>query len=150
MLLVILVLFLLRGVMNGFLTEFSGLLGLVGGLWYASSAYKDVAPYLANMILNPAWRDLVAYGLVFISVLLAVALLAHGLSKILSLSVLASMDKGLGAALGLVRGLVVCSALLVLLRHFLPDVDFFKTSLITPWLEPFLRFARLYLPASLV
>ena len=109
MLLVILILFLLRGVMNGVLAEFSGLLGLVGGLCYASYAYKDVAPYLANMVQNPAWRDLVAYGLVFASVLLAVALLAYGVSKVFSLMVLASLDKGLGAVLGLVRGLVACS-----------------------------------------
>ena len=149
MLLVILVLFLLRGVMNGILAEFSGLLGMVGGLWYASYAYKDVAPYLANLLRNPAWRDLAAYGLVFVSVLLAVALLAHGVSKVLSLTVLASLDKGLGAVLGLLRGMVVCSVSLVLLRHFLPDVDFFKNSLITPWMGPFLHFAKLYLPVSL-
>ena len=150
MLLVILILFLLRGVMNGFLAEFSGLAGLVGGLCYASYAYNDIAPYLANMIRNPAWRDLVSYGLVFISVLLAVALLAHGISKVFSLMVLSSLDKGLGAMLGLLRGMVVCSVSLVLLRHFLPDVDFFKNSLVTPWMEPFLHFAKLYLPTSLV
>jgi len=150
MLLVILVLFLLRGVMNGVLSEFAGLLGLVGGLWYASYAYKDVVPYLSNMIQNPAWRDLVAYGLVFVSVLLAAALLAFGLSKIFSTMVLSTLDKGLGAVLGLVRGMVVCSVSLVLLRYFLPDVDFFKNSLVTPWMGPFLHFAKLYLPASLV
>ena len=149
MLLVLLVLFLLRGVMNGFLSEFSGLLGLVGGLCYASHAYKDLTPYLANLIHDPAWRDLVGYGLVFASVLLAVALLAYGVSKVFSLMVLSSLDKGLGAVLGLLRGMVVCSVSLVLLRHFLPDVDFFKNSLITPWMGPFLHFAKLYLPVSL-
>ena len=148
-LLVILVLFLLRGVMNGFLAEFSGLLGLLGGLWYAHYAYKDVAPYLANIIQHPAWRDLIAYGLVFASVLAAAALLVHVLSKALSLTVLSSLDKGLGAVLGLGRGMVICSVSLVLLRHFLPDVHFFKNSLVTPWLGPFLNFAKLYLPASL-
>jgi membrane protein required for colicin V production len=149
MLLVLLVLFLLRGVMNGFLSEFSGLLGLAGGLCYASYAYKDITPYLANLIHDPAWRDLIGYGLVFASVLLAVALLAYGVSKVVSLMVLSSLDKGLGAVLGLLRGMVVCSVSLVLLRHFLPDVDFFKNSHVTPWMEPFVHFARLYLPASL-
>ena len=149
-LLVILVLFLLRGIMNGFLTEFSGVLGLLGGLWYANYAYKDVIPYLANAIQNPAWRDLAAYGLVFVSVLLATALLIHVLSKILSLTVLSSLDKGLGAVLGLLRGMVICSVSLVLLGHFLPDVHFFENSLVKPWMGPFLHFAKLYLPASVV
>jgi len=149
-LLVILVLFLLRGIMNGVLTEFSGLLGLLGGLWYANYAYQDIAPYLAKMIQHSGWRDLAAYGLVFVSVLLAAALLVHVLSKVLSLMVLPSLDKSLGAVLGLVRGMVICSVSLVLLRHFLPDVHFFKNSLVTPWMVPFLNFARLYLPASLV
>jgi membrane protein required for colicin V production len=149
-LLVILVLFLLRGIMNGFLAEFSGLLGLLGGLWYANSAYKDIIPYLAKVIRDPAWCDLVAYGLVFVSVLVAAAVLVHVLSKALSLTVLASLDKGLGAALGLVRGMVLCSVSLVLLHHFLPDVHFFKNSLVTPWLGPFVNFAKMYLPGSVV
>ena len=150
LLLCILVLFLLRGIMNGFLSEFSGLLGLIGGLWYASSAYQDVAPYLADLIRHPVWRDLIAYGLVFVSILLAVALLTHVLSKILSLTALPPLDKGLGAVLGLVRGMLVCSISLVLLSHFLPDMPFFENSLVAPWMGPFLNFARLYLPASLV
>ena len=149
-LLCILVLFLLRGVMNGFLPEFSGLLGVVGGLWYANHAYRDVTPYLADFVRHPVWRDLAAYGLVFASVLLAVALLTHIVSKVLSLKIQPKLDKGLGAVLGLARGMVVCSISLVILRHFLPDMPFFKNSLITPWMGPFLNFARLYLPAGLV
>ena len=149
-LLLILLLFLLRGVMNGFLAEFSGLLGLFGGLWYASYVYIDLVPYLANVIKDSFWRDLAAYGLVFVSVLAAVALLARVVSKAFSLIAPPLLDKGLGAALGLVRGMVVCSVSLVLLRHFLPDMHFFKNSLVTPWMGPFLNFARLHLPAGLV
>ena len=149
-LLLLLLLFLLRGVMNGFLAEFAGLLGLFGGLWYASYAYTDLVPYLANVIKSPFWRELAAYGLVFVSVLAAVALLARMVSKVFSLIAPPFLDKGLGAVLGLARGMVVCSVSLVLLRHFLPDVHFFKYSLVTPWMGPFLNFARLHLPASLV
>jgi len=149
-LLLLFLLFLLRGVMNGFLAEFSGLLGLFGGLWYASYAYTDLVPYLANVIKNPFWRDLAAYGLVFVSVLAAVALLARVVSKVFSLMAPPLLDKGLGALLGLARGMVVCAVSLVLLRHFLPDMHFFKNSLVTPWMAPFLNFARLYLPAGLV
>jgi len=149
-LLVILVLFLLRGIMNGFLAEFSGLLGLLGGLWYANYAYKDLSPYLVKVLQNPVWRDSVAYGVVFVSVLVAVAVLVHVLSKALSLTVLSSLDKGMGALLGLVRGMVICSVCLVLLRYFMPDVHFFQHSLVTPWLSPFVNFAKLYLPASIV
>jgi membrane protein required for colicin V production len=150
MLLVILVLFLLRGIMNGMLAEFSGLLGLFGGLWYANYAYKDLAPYVAKLIRDPAWCALAAYVLVLISVLAAVALLAYATSKVLSFTVLPPLDKSLGAALGLVRGMLICAICLVLLRHFLPDANFFSNSRITPWLETFMQFARLYLPASLV
>jgi len=149
-LLVILVLFLLRGIMNGFLAEFSGLLGLLGGLWYANYAYKDVTPYLAKLISHPAWSDLAAYGLVFLSVMVAAAFLVRGLSKVLSLTVLTSLDKVLGAALGLIRGMVICSISFVLLLHFLPDMRFFQNSVVMPWMGPFLNFAKLYLPASLV
>jgi len=149
-LLFLLVLFLLRGVMNGFLVEFFALLGLLGGMWYAHFAYTDVAPYIANVIARPFWRDLAAYGLVFVSVLVAAALLARLASKALSLTVPASLDKGLGGVLGLVRGMAVCSVSLVLLQYFLPGMHFFKNSFVTPWMEPFLNFAKLHLPAGLV
>jgi membrane protein required for colicin V production len=149
-LLLLLLLFLLRGVMNGFLAEFAGLLGLFGGLWYASYAYTDLVPYLAKVIKDSYWRDLAAYGLVFVSVLAAVALLARVISKAFSFIAPPLLDKGLGAALGLARGMVACSVSLVLLRHFLPDMQFFKNSHVTPWMEPFLDFARLHLPACLV
>ncbi len=147
-LLVILVLFLLRGVMNGFLSEFSGLLGLLGGLWYAHYAYRDVMPYL-GLIHSPTWRELAAYGLVFLSVIIAAGLLVHFLSKALSLTILPPLDKSLGALLGLVRGMVICSVSLVILRRFLPDVEFFRESVVTPHFQPFVNFARLYLPAGL-
>ena len=146
MLLVILVLFLLRGIMNGLLSEFSGLLGLFGGLWYANYAYRDVAPYLAKVFQDSFWRAFAAYGLVFVSVLVAAALLVHILSKIFSLKVVSPLDKSLGAMLGLLRGMVICSVCLVLLGYFLPEVHFFRNSFVTPWMEPFLNFARLYLP----
>ena len=148
-LLVILVLFLLRGVMNGVLAEFSGLLGILGGLWYASYAYNDITPYLSA--IKPAiWRDFAAYGLVFVSVLLAASLLVHFISRALSISVIPAVDKSFGALLGFVRGMVICSISLILLRHFMPDLNFFKESLVMPWLQPFLNFAKIYLPASLV
>jgi membrane protein required for colicin V production len=148
--LVLLVLFLLRGVMNGLLAEISGLLGLLGGLWYAQYAHQDLVPYLGDAIRNPVWRDLAAYGLVFLTVLLAVDLLGRLASKAFSLTASPLLDKGLGAALGLVRGMVVCSVSLVLLRHFLPDAPFYKDSLVMPWLGPFMKFAGLHLPAGLI
>jgi membrane protein required for colicin V production len=148
--LVLFALFILRGVMNGILGEFSGLVGLLGGLWYANYAHKDVVPHLASLVRNPVWRDLAAYGLVFLSVLLAVELLSRVASKALSLTATSALDKGLGALLGLGRGIVVCSVSLVLLRHFLPDAPFFTDSLITPMLAPVMNFAKRYLPAALV
>jgi membrane protein required for colicin V production len=149
-LLVLLALFLLRGVMNGLLAEISGVLGLLGGLWYASFAYQDVVPYLGDTIRSPVWRDLAAYGLVFLTVLLAADLLARVASKAFSLTASPLLDRGLGAALGLLRGMVVCAVSLVLLHHFLPDAPFYKDSLVTPWLGPFMKFAGLHLPAGLI
>jgi membrane protein required for colicin V production len=147
-LLAILVLFLLRGAMNGLLNEISGLFGLFGGLWYAHHAYGDLAPYL-GFVRSPVWRDSAAYAVVFASVVVAAALLVHLLSKVLSLSVLPSPDKALGAVLGLVRGLAICSVSLVLLNRFLPDVHFFRESVVIPHLRFFIDFAAAYLPASL-
>lgn len=147
--LVLLGLFLLRGVMNGLLIELFGLLGLVGGLLYAGYAHQDVGPYLADLIRRPDWREIASYALVFFGVLLAVDLLTRVASKALSLPASPLLDKGLGAVLGLMRGLVACAICLVLLRHFVSDTPFFKESFVAPWLGPVLDFVKLYLPAGL-
>ena len=147
--LILLGLFLLRGVMNGLLAELFGLLGLIGGLLYAGYAHQDVVPYLVDVIRRPDWREIAAYVLVFFGVLLAADLLARVASKALSLTASPLLDRGLGAALGLVRGIVVCSICLVLLRRFVADAPFFKDSLVIPRMGFLLDFVRAHLPAGL-
>ena len=147
--LILLVLFVLRGVMNGLAGEFSGLLGLLVGLVCAHFAYQSVVPYLADVIRNPVWCDLAAYGLVFFAVLLVVDLLARAVSWVLALTAPALLDKGLGAVLGLVRGIVVCAIFFALLHHFLPDAPFFKDALVTARLGFLVNFAKRWLPACL-
>jgi len=148
--LILLVLFVLRGALNGLASEFSGLLGLIGGLWCAHYAYQDFAPYFADLIRDPFWRDLAAYALILLAVLLLVDLLARVASWALALTLPPLLDKILGAVLGLARGVAVCAVCLALLYYFLPDAPFFRDSFVAAKLDPLVKFARGYLPSGLV
>ena len=145
----ILVLFTLRGFLRGFVGEVAGVVAIVGGLWFAHRFSPQVAVYL-DFVRDPLWRNVLAYALTFLAILLLVGLTARVLQKILSFSFVSWADKLAGAALGLVKGLVICSVLLLLAQRFLSDAAFMRESRVLPYLNSVMHQVRAYLPPDLV
>ena len=81
----ILVFFGTRGFISGFVGEVAGLVSLLGGLWAAHHYHALLAPRL-TLIVDPSWRVIAAYVLIFLGVIISVAILARILQKILSFS----------------------------------------------------------------
>lgn len=145
----ILALFSLRGFVRGFVGEVAGVAAIVGGLWLASRYSPQVALHL-GAIGDPTWRNITAYVLTFLAVLLLVGLLARVLQKILSFSFVSWADKLAGGLMGLTKGLIICALLLMLAQRFISDAAFMRDSRVLPYLNSVIQLVRSHLPPDLV
>ncbi len=146
--LVILIIFCGRGLLRGFGKEVLGIIGLIGGLWGAYTYYPLLAPHL-TFFKTELWRNMLAYGMIFLSVNLLTSLLGHILHQILALAFLLWLDKLLGAALGLLKGLILCAILITVGQYLFTGHTIFNTSATLPHFNMLLEYAQNHIPKDL-
>ena len=104
--LIVMALSVLSAVRKGFSREVIGLaasvFGLILGLWFYGSASVYFEPYVSS----PEIAKFLGFGAVFLAVLSAGALLGWVVSRFLKKTGLSWVDRSLGAAFGIVRGLL--------------------------------------------
>ena len=143
------------------ITGFSVLLGAIRGLsrevlalaswvvaFVVAGAYGgDVAPLLARQIPDESWRVLAAIIALFFVMLLLMSLIAMLVSRVIKSAGLGFEDRVFGGLFGLVRGLLVVLAL-VLLAGFtaLPRQTVWKDAMLAAPLEKLAWFAKQWLP----
>lgn len=145
----ILVYFTIRGFLHGFVGEVAGLVSLIGGFWAANACHADLAPHL-QFIADPSWRVIAAYILIFVAFIIAVAIIARILQKILSFAFVSWADKLAGGALGLSKGILLCSLVLVFLQKFFHNAPFLQHSRVLPYFNTLMTHIRSWLPPELV
>jgi membrane protein required for colicin V production len=128
----VLVLFAGRGILRGFVEELSGLVGLVGGIWLAGRLYPRAGQILNAYIADPIWAETAAFLLILVGVLTAVSLLGGFVRSLLALSFASWPDRLIGGVIGLSKGLIICSAAIMLLHVSLGDPDFTTASRLRP------------------
>jgi membrane protein required for colicin V production len=117
---------------QGFFLEIFSLAGVVLGFLLASWEYSVVASRLT--FINPPWAaNIVAFFLVFV----AIAILAGAIGRIVSWGMkqvgLRWMDRVLGGAFGLVRGLLVVTVAVMATAAFMPDSQVLARSQMAPY-----------------
>jgi len=119
----------LRGFTRQVIALFSWVLGFVAAL--------TLAPPLGNLLPdfagNPTLRYLIAFGAIMIAALLLGALIAWPLRDLLHMSGMGFLDRFLGGLFGIVRGVVVVLALMLVAGlTTLPRHDWWQNSLLAP------------------
>lgn len=108
---------------KGFSREIIGLaaalFALVLGMWFYGLAGSFLIPYVSS----PRVANLIGFLLVVFAVLLCGSMLGWIVNRFLRTVGLSFFDRLLGAAFGLVRGLLVAIALLTAFMAFGPHVD---------------------------
>ncbi|MGH9569891.1 MAG: CvpA family protein, partial [Candidatus Angelobacter sp.] len=121
LILVIMVLSVLLAAAQGFFFEVISLAGAVVGYLLAAWGYGRIAPWFLQYVKQQAFADLAA----FLTIFIAVVLLAGAIARITRWAVreagLRWVDRLLGAAFGLARGIVVVTAGILALTAFAPD-----------------------------
>ena len=144
---VIIILSVLVAAAQGFFLEVFSLAGVVVGFLLAAWEYTTVAGWMT--FINPPWAaNIVAFFVVFT----AVSILAGAIGRIVSWAVreagLRWVDRVLGAAFGIVRGLLVITVIVMATAAFAPNAEWLRQSQTAPYFLVIGRGASWLAPAE--
>jgi membrane protein required for colicin V production len=139
----------LLGLWRGVVSEILALAAWVAAFFVARAEASEVAGWLAGQITEPGMRLAAAYVSIFVGVLLLFAIARMLISLMLKAVGLGLLDRLLGAAFGVMRGvLVVWVAVLVAGMTPLPKADWWRDAILAPPLETAVIAAKPWLPVD--
>ncbi|MGL5682975.1 MAG: CvpA family protein [Marinifilaceae bacterium] len=116
-----------KGFSRGFLIEIATLLGLFVGVFCAMRYAPQVEHYLVNTIaLKSEYNNYIAWFITFLVTLLALMLLAWGVTKLVEMLSLGLINKLLGTFLGMVKYFIIVCVALLLVNFFNSKFAFIK------------------------
>lgn len=146
---VIVLLFLVRGLLRGFISEIAGFVGIFLGLFVAGKYYAALAPQFEQVLDSSSLSAGFAYAALFFAALLVVGLSAAVARRFMTVTMTPLPDSIIGAVVGALKGALVCVIVLALMQRFVPDSPFLKNSLFMEYGGSFVAFARSLLPGFL-
>ena len=144
-LLSVIALFTLRGALRGFLDEVAGLVGILGGVWLAGRYYGELGRIFSQYTTSQ-WVYIVAYVLILCMVMFVISMISRALHSFLKMAYADWINHLAGAAVGGLKGFLICAVMVTLLTYFINDADFIKKSrMIQPIKETIVVFKQ-FLP----
>ncbi len=113
----IVLVFCIRGYLKGFVSEVFSVLILALGLLGAFLGYQSFHPYIRHFIENKDLSLIISFFLIFISITLVLIIIRNTLIRFVDILNLSDMDYLLGILLGLVKGIILCGAVFLFLRN---------------------------------
>lgn len=104
--------------MRGFVYEVLAMAGWVLAALAAFWGLQYVRPFIAPHISNATVADVVGGAVIFLAVLLISSFITHSIAKQVRKSAVSAVDRSLGFAFGLVRGLVLASLCYIMVDSF--------------------------------
>ncbi|MBG0776894.1 MAG: CvpA family protein [Desulfovibrionaceae bacterium] len=118
----------LRGLFRGLVVETASLAGAVVGFFLANSYAPALAPYTAKVLSTTAWAHTASYFAIFAATMILATLLAKAARRLLQIEFAAWLDHVAGGLVGLVKGALICSVILLVLANFFGERDFIMES----------------------
>jgi membrane protein required for colicin V production len=132
--------------MRGFAREVLALAGWVLAFIVANALSGAVAGSFTSVISDGSLRALTAFVAVFVITLIAVSLLALGVSRLLKSAGLGLEDRLLGSVFGLARGVLIVMVMVLLAGlTALPRQPAWSDAMLSPPLEAFARVIKPWL-----
>ena len=120
---VIMIYLILRGIFRGFFMEVASLagvvLGIIAGMQFHGLVAERLRPYIPS--LDTFVLDMLSFAIIFAAFLVVCNLLGWLLKTIVKKIFLGWTDRGLGAALAIVKGIIVANLLIFVLNLFVPS-----------------------------
>ncbi len=118
----IIALSMIFSIVRGFVKEAISLVVWFAALFIASEFYPDLAVYFTSIEDNLLKNGL-AIACLFIVTLILGGLINHAIGQLVKLSGITGTDRLIGAVFGVIRGILVCSALLFFADTFTASSD---------------------------
>ena len=133
--LIIVLLFLARGIWVGLIGQLAFLAALPLGFIAASTFYGKLGHLLLPVVPNPQACFLLTYVLLFIVTYLIIILIGKGLKKVVNITLLGWFDRVMGGIFGLGKAVFISTLLFMTLSGLVAGPrSFFSNSLTTPYL----------------
>lgn len=133
---IITLLFLIRGVWIGLVRQLASIAALVLGFVAAGRYYQQLSELAVPFIDSPKISFIVTYTLLFLVVYLLTITLGFGLKKVMTLTLLGWFDRLMGGLFGLIKAVFVATLLFMLLSGLLDSTNpLFKNSFSLPYLS---------------
>src|SRR5215471_18703825 len=106
---------------HGFFFEIFSLAGTIIGFLLAAWGYGSVAPWFSRYVKTPALADLAGFLTIFFAVVIVAGIIARVVSRAIRAVGLRWIDRFLGGAFGLVRGVVIVTVGVMAITAFAPS-----------------------------
>lgn len=135
----ILLISLVYSVFKGMVREIFSFFAYIGGYLMALNFQDEAIKILSEYVPNPTFTKLLSFMIIFTLTVVAISLMGWGIRKVIhSTPGLSGMDRFLGGAFGLLKGVVISVTILFILGVF---PDFQKKALYGSKLAPYLQTA---------
>ena len=123
--------------LRGFVREALSLAGWILAFFVAKGFYQEFSTLLESQIDTPSLRYAVSWAALFILTLTISGLINYILSQLIEKAGLSGMDRIMGMAFGSLRGVLLVSVAVLLLREFTPveEDKWWKSSQLIPHVE---------------
>jgi membrane protein required for colicin V production len=126
---IVICLFLIKGIIRGFVKEIASIFGLIISFALASLFYSSGAVFFDPFIDTASYRDVLGFVLVFLAVYIIILVIGLLLDKIVKTTMAKPLNITLGALVGLLKGVFLAALLLLVVSSFVaPDEPLLRDS----------------------
>jgi membrane protein required for colicin V production len=110
----------IRGIFRGFVREIFSLAGVIAGLWLGNYYQLWLSNIMKRWFPLPEYLPLVSFILIFITLLILCNILGWSLKLLIKNALVGWFDKCGGMVLAILKGLLLCSIILVVFTFYFP------------------------------
>ena len=122
----------LFGLWRGLIKEVLSLVSWIAALVIARVYSEALAGWLVNLIESDGARYVTAFAILFVVVMMLGTLITHAISKLLTITGLKLVDRLLGAAFGVARGIIIVLVVIFITGLFVSETEQWRQSRLIP------------------
>ena len=122
----------LFGLWRGLIKEVLSLVSWIAALVIARVYSEALAGWLVNLIESDSVRYVTAFAILFVMVMMLGSLITHAISSLRTINGLKLVDRLLGGAFGVARGIVIVLVIIFITGLFVSETEQWRQSRLIP------------------